>query len=65
MKNAKFTMNIDGIFEAYKTSANKMSLKLTNVLGRRTVDVQGKVVTVQIPGNVFNSDQPATLKKGS
>ena len=65
MTNAKFTMNIDGIFEAYKTSANKMSLKLTNVLGRRTVDVQGKVVTVQIPGNVFNSDQPATLKKGS
>ena len=55
--NAKFTINIDDICDAYKTSVNKMSLKLMDVLGRRTVHVQGKVVMVHIPGKVYNCDE--------
>ena len=36
------TINIDGICEDYKMSGINMTLKLTDVLGNRSVFVQGK-----------------------
>ena len=52
--SAKVTINMDGIIDAYKLTGNKTSLKLMDVLGRRTIHVQGKVVTVRITGKVYN-----------
>ena len=61
--NAKVTINIDGIVDAYKITANKTSLKLMDVLGRRTINVQNKFVTVHISGKVYNCDEDCFLIK--
>ena len=45
--SAKVTINMDGIIDAYKLIATS----------RRTIHVQGKVVTVHIPGKVYNCDE--------
>ena len=49
-------INLEGIFENYKITANK-SLTFTDFFGRRTIHLQGKVVTVVIPGQIYNCDE--------
>ena len=41
-RSVEGTINIDGIREDYKMSGSKTTLKLTDVLGDRSVFVKGK-----------------------
>ena len=56
MSPAQGPINLEGIFENYNITANK-SLTFTDFFGRRTIHLQGKVVTVIIPGQIYNCDK--------